>query len=104
MWTKTRHKMVFWFLRGPFKLFFRMKYNMKPQKYQLENKPYLILSNHLTTLDPFIVACSFKRPIYYMASTDLFSSKYGKIIEHLVAPIPKSKSVKDLGEIGRAHV
>lgn len=99
MWIKNRHKFLFWFLKNPFKLFLKLKYNYKAINYKLEKKPYLIISNHLTTLDPFMLAASFSRPIYFMATADLFSSKYGKIINYLVAPIPKNKNVKELGPI-----
>ena len=99
MWMKKRHKVVFTVLKYPFKLFFKVKYNFKSIKYKLEKKPYLILSNHLGILDPFFVAASFSRPVYYIASADLFSTKYGKIINYLVAPIPKNKNVKELGPI-----
>ena len=99
MWMKKRHKVVFTVLKYQFKLFFKVKYNFKPIKYKLEKKPYLILSNHLGILDPFFVAASFSRPVYYIATADLFSTKYGKIINYLVAPIPKNKNVKELGPI-----
>ena len=99
MWMKKRHKVVFTVLKHPFKWFFRIKYNFKPIKYKLEKKPYLILSNHLGIFDPFFVASSFTRPVYYIATADLFSTKYGKIINYLVAPIPKNKNVKELGPI-----
>ncbi len=46
-----------------------------------------------------MLAASFSRPIYFMANADLFSSKYGKLINYLVAPIPKNKNVKELGPI-----
>ena len=40
----------------------------------------LILSNHVTSLDPFMVGSLFKNPLYYMASMDLFQHAFiGKI-------------------------
>ena len=99
MWIKRRHKLIFKVLKGPFKIFLKIKYNYKAINVKLEKKPYLILSNHLTTMDPFMVAASFSRPIYYITNADLFSSKYGKIINYLVAPIPKNKNVKEFGPI-----
>lgn len=99
MWTKKRHKIVFAILRFPFRIFFKFKNNFKAIKYKLEKKPYLILSNHLTTLDPFMLSCSFDRAIYFMSSSDLFCNKYSKLINWLVAPIPKNKSVNDIGAI-----
>lgn len=99
MWVKKRHKYIFLILRFPFRIFFKLKNNFKAIKYKLEKKPYLILSNHLTTLDPFMLSCSFDRQIYFMSSSDLFCNKYGQLIEWLVAPIPKNKSVNDIGAI-----
>lgn len=99
MWRKKRHQYVLNILKEPFRLFIRLKYNFKSYRYKLDDKPHIILSNHLTTLDPIMVSASFNKPIYYIANADLFSSKYGKILSYLVAPIPKNKNVKELGPI-----
>ena len=96
---KFRHKVVFILLRPFFRLFFKLKYNTVVFNYKLNKEPYLILSNHLTVLDPFLVGLAFGRPIYYMASEDLSSSKYGKLITWLVNPIYKAKSKSDLGAV-----
>ena len=101
MWTKFRHKITFKILRPFLALFLYFKYGYKSAKFKCNvKKPYLILSNHVTALDPFMVAVSFKMPIYYVASDDIFSLKYlSPIIKFLVAPIPKSKSSSDLQTI-----
>lgn len=96
---KLRHKLVFGLLRYPFKWFFKLKYNFKSINYKLDKKPYLILSNHNTILDPFMVASSFNRPVYFVASSDIYQNKYGKLIKWLVNPIFKNKSVKEIGPI-----
>lgn len=96
-WTKTRHKIVFTLLRPVFRLFLRIRYGFKGQKYRLEKGPHIILFNHPTAFDPFMVATSFKRPIYFMATDDIFSLKYVSWwIKYLVAPISKSKSFQDM--------
>lgn len=96
---KFRHKVVFRLLKYPFKLFLYLKYNFKAIDYPLEDKPYFILSNHLTTLDPFMLSCSFNRPIYFVCSKDLYTSKFGKLITYLVRPIYKNKNVHEMGPI-----
>lgn len=59
--------------------------------------PCLVMCNHTTTLDPFFLSLSFKRPVYFFASDDLFNIRFvSPIIKHLVAPIPKSKSLSDM--------
>ena len=99
-YVKFRHKVVYATLRYFFKLFFKIKYNTVSYNYKLDKKqPYLILSNHLTILDPFLLASSFNKPIYFMASEDLASTKYSKIYNWLVNPIYKAKSKSDIGAV-----
>lgn len=45
---------------------------------------------------PVLRAKSFRFPIYFVASDDLFNLKISPLIRYLVAPIPKSKSMADL--------
>ncbi len=95
MWCKKRHKIVTAIIRPIFKLHFKSKYNLNVKIFKEIDYPTLILSNHVTSLDPFIVGSHFKQPLYYMASTDLFQHFFlGKLIKFLVNPIPKMKSKK----------
>lgn len=101
MWVKLRHKIIFGLLRPWFRLYFILRYNLKIGRTKLEKgQPYIILGNHQTTLDPFILSMSFRRPIYFMSSIDLFSNRFiGRVINFLVAPIPKNKSQSDTNAI-----
>ena len=58
--------------------------------------PYLVLANHTTDYDAFGMSKSFDDPIYFVMS-DHVSSKplVGKLIKHLVHPIPITKSTAD---------
>ena len=97
--VKLRDKIVFGILRPFIRLFVKMKYNTTVFKYKLEKGPHVILSNHLTILDPLILSSSFSRPVYFMASEDLSSSKYGKLITFFFNPIYKAKSKSDLAAV-----
>ncbi|HHU56023.1 MAG TPA: 1-acyl-sn-glycerol-3-phosphate acyltransferase [Acholeplasmataceae bacterium] len=100
MWIKRKHKIVFNILRPIFTVILYLLYRLKVSKYKLDDGPHLIISNHQTTLDPFIIALSFKKPIYFMASEDLFIKGFrSKIIKYLVSPIPKKKSAADINAI-----
>ena len=103
MWTKKRHRAVFCILRPIMRVYTRFKYGYTAKKFKLEKKPYLILSNHQTGFDQFLIALSFKRPLYYIASDDIFSNRYSGLIEYLVAPIPKSKSARDLEPVRNCY-
>ena len=100
-WTKFRHRVVFAILRPIFKLYFKLKYRLKYSvDEKITPKPCLIMSNHQTVLDPFIMAVSYKRPLYYVTSDDLLSIKFvSPIIEYLTGIIPKSKSKSDMNTI-----
>lgn len=101
-WLKFRHRVVrniAWIILHPY---CRIKYGIKIEKFkeQRENTPYLILLNHQTAFDQFFVGISFKGPVYYLASEDLFSNGFvSSLIRYLVAPIPIKKQSTDVSAI-----
>ena len=98
-WVKNRHRRVFAFLRFAMRGGCKLKYGYKAKPAGLPAGPYLILSNHQTTMDPFLLSLSFKFQIYFFASDDIFNLKVSPLIRYLVAPIPKSKSLADLNAV-----
>ncbi len=96
LWVKKRHARVFAFLRVILRPIFVLRYNFHAKPSGLPKGPYLILSNHQATMDQFFLSLSFRFPIYFIASDDLFNLKVSPLIRYLVAPIPKSKSVRDV--------
>lgn len=95
-WTKRRHARVFAFLRPIMRLYGKLRYRYTAKASGLKKGAYLILCNHQTTMDPFLVSLSFKFPIYFIASDDIFNLRVSPLIRYLVAPIPKSKSFRDI--------
>ncbi len=93
----NRHRMVYFILRPFFKLFLRLRYNFTAEKYPGSKGPFLILPNHNCTLDPIMVAMSFRTPIYFVTSDHLLRLGFlSKVIDFLVAPIGKLKASSDL--------
>lgn len=102
MWVKFRHKLFHFIIRPLVHLAMRIKYGFRTKKVKLKG-PHLILFNHPSNLDPVFVGCSFNKPIYFIANEALFDIPYAsKIINYLVAPIPKQKSMKDTSAIRTA--
>ena len=103
MWTKRRHKIFHFFFRWLANLVFRLKYNFRSKKVKLGKEPHLILFNHPTNFDPIFVGSTFNRPTYFIANEDLFNVPFvSKLLNYLVAPIPKKKSVRDTTAIKTA--
>lgn len=96
-WGKFRHKVVFAILRFICVPLFRIMYGYRRKKYKIKrNQGYFIISNHQALLDPLFVAMSFKTPVYFVATDNLFNQKYISFwIKWLVNPIPKRKGTID---------
>ena len=95
MWKRKKHKYVINIIRPIFKLYFKVKYNCSFDDAISFPEGALFISNHVTTLDPFMIGELSKEHIYYMTNTDLFDHFIlGKLIEFLVKPIPKQKGKK----------
>ncbi len=97
-WIKFRHRIVrnlLYIFIYPYSL---IKYRIKIEKFKEQKKtPYLILLNHQTPFDQFFVGMSFKGPIYYLATEDIFSKGFlSAVIRYLVAPIPIKKQTSDV--------
>lgn len=98
--TKLRHKVVYAIFRPFFWLYFKLRYNYSYDKFVGDENGLLVLSNHATTMDPFFVAMSFKKPLFFVASDQLFNLGFiSRVIEFLVAPIPKTKGVSDIKSV-----
>ncbi len=81
-------------------LILKWKYNIKVTNVEQLKKlkpPYLILSNHFNTFDPFIISAAAPRHIRWVASDTLFRNRYLRfLMKRLVGSISKSKSKSDL--------
>lgn len=101
MWKRKRHKIVIEIFRPIFTWYFKHKYNCSFDEAVSFPEGALFISNHVTTMDEFMIGILSKEHLYYMANTDLFDHFIlGKLIEFLVKPIPKQKSKKsDLAAI-----
>ena len=96
-WMKTRHRVVRNMAYGVLYLYCKWHYGITIETFDEQGeRPYLILLNHQTTFDQFFVGCSFKGPIYYLATEDIFSNGWiSSLIRWLIAPIPIRKQTTD---------
>ena len=73
----------------------KKKFNLTVEKSDLKG-PFLVLGNHTTDYDAFFIAKSFKEHLYFVMSDHISSIPVaGKLIQHLVQPIPITKSTND---------
>ena len=87
-----RHKKLWKVLNAVICPVFSHMMRFTGKKYRLPT-PTLVIANHVTNFDPFLVAASFpKDQIYFVASEHLFRKGFlSKIIHYLVGPIARRK-------------
>ena len=100
-WLKFRHRIVRNLLFATLGVYVRLRYRVKIERFkEQEKRPYLVLMNHQTAFDQFILGMSFKGPVYYLASEVIFSMGFASsLIKYLVAPIPIKKQTTDVKAI-----
>ena len=97
-WLRFRHRVVVPLIHIFFGPYVRWKYHIRIEPFRQEGRrPYLILMNHQTAYDQFFVGMTFRQPVYYIASEDIFSLGWvSDLIRWLVAPIPIRKQTTDI--------
>ncbi len=100
-WMRFRHRVVRNIAFAVLTPYSKLKYRIKADKFKEQgNRPYLILYNHQTPFDQFFVGMSFKGPVYYVATEDIFSNGFvSTLIRYLVAPIPIKKQTTDIAAV-----
>ena len=100
-WMKFRHRVVRTIAYYAVAPLATLKYHIKVEKFKEQgDRSYLILMNHQTAYDQFFVGMAFKRPVYYVASEDLFSNGFvSSLIRWLVEPIPIRKQTTDVSAV-----
>ena len=84
-----RHRFLWELVYYPVRLFMRLRYNYRPKVRPLDG-PSLIVSNHVTDLDPLFLGLTVRRFTYFMASEHIFR-KFGKLLRWAMDPIVRTK-------------
>ncbi|MGI5937086.1 MAG: lysophospholipid acyltransferase family protein [Oscillospiraceae bacterium] len=88
---RRRHLIVWKLFRWAASPWLRRKFNFEPIPADVEG-PYLILANHNTDWDPFLVALSFRQHMYFVASEHIFRwGLLSRLIRWLFDPISRLK-------------
>ena len=98
-WLQRRHQVVRTLLYPFFGPIARRRYGIKIERCT-DDRQCVILLNHTTAWDQFFIDLSFRRPIYYMATEDIFSMGWvSSLIRWLIAPIPIKKQTTDVAAV-----
>ncbi|MFZ0385253.1 MAG: 1-acyl-sn-glycerol-3-phosphate acyltransferase, partial [Solirubrobacteraceae bacterium] len=86
MRARGANPIVYGIVRVSFQIFFLIYFRM--QRIGLEHVPkrgpVIIAANHRSFLDPFVIACMARRPMYYVAKQEIFM---GRVISWLLTSL-----------------
>lgn len=95
---RKRHAWVYRTGRGIVPLFLR-KYSFTTNVLETQNEPCLVLSNHTTESDLFMVARAIRTPLYFVAGEHLLRSKLGALLKYIGDPISAPRGASRLGTV-----
>ena len=75
------------------------KYDFKTDHLPPGDENYLVMANHLTEVDMFMLMAAFPKQMYFVAGEHLLRSKYGKLMQWLQDPIFEPKGASSLGAV-----
>lgn len=98
-----RHYFYSWFNRLVVSNIIRKKYQFKGEVIPRKKKtPQLILCNHESELDPFLLYYVYKAPLYIVANEQIVTNPgYGFLLKRFMNPLPIKKGTIDINVIRR---
>src|SRR6201985_3927514 len=83
---KRANRPIYGIVRVSFQLFFLVYFRMQRigREHIPKRGPVIIASNHRSFLDPFVIACMARRPMYYVGKKEIF---VGRVISWLLTSL-----------------
>ena len=76
------------------------KFNFEYDTIEVGHSPYIVISNHLTNWDPLLIAMSFKKSMYYLASDYVYRVGFkSKLLRFLFSPIARARSTVETSAV-----
>jgi glycerol-3-phosphate dehydrogenase (NAD(P)+) len=90
--------LLYGFVRVTFQAFFLIYFRMQRigREHIPKRGPVIIASNHRSFLDPFVIACMARRPMYYVAKMEIF--QYNRLLAWALGALGAFPVVRGAGD------
>ncbi len=88
---------IYGIVRLVFQPFFHIYFRMQRigREHVPSTGPVIIAANHRSFLDPFVIACMARRPMYYVAKKELFARRWQAWILNALGAFPVDRGASD---------
>ncbi|HET9124731.1 MAG TPA: 1-acyl-sn-glycerol-3-phosphate acyltransferase [Solirubrobacteraceae bacterium] len=95
--THGVNPLLYGFVRVTFQAFFLIYFRMQRigREHVPARGPVLITANHRSFLDPFVIACMARRPMYYVAKQELFTNPVAAWFLNALGAFPVARGASD---------
>jgi glycerol-3-phosphate dehydrogenase (NAD(P)+) len=96
---------VYWLVRAVLQPFFHIYFRLSRigREHIPAEGPVIIAANHRSFLDPFVIATMARRPMYYVAKQELFSSRLQAWVLNALGAFPVNRGSADATMIDTAR-
>jgi glycerol-3-phosphate dehydrogenase (NAD(P)+) len=103
--NKGVNPIVYWIVRALFQPFFHLYFRMSRigREHVPVDGPVIFAANHRSFLDPFVIACMSRRPLYYVAKKELFASPLTAWFLNSLGAFPIDRGAADEDAMGTAR-
>jgi 1-acyl-sn-glycerol-3-phosphate acyltransferase len=101
---KGANPIVYGIVRLLFQPFFQIYFRMGRvgREHIPRRGPVIIAANHRSFLDPFVIACMARRPMYYVAKKELFANRLQAWFLNALGAFPVDRGASDAESIATA--
>jgi 1-acyl-sn-glycerol-3-phosphate acyltransferase len=96
--------LVYWLTRAVLQPFFLIYFRMARigREHLPPSGPVIVAANHRSFLDPFVIACMARRPLYYVAKQELFRHRFTAWLLNSLGAFPVNRGAADTDMIETA--
>jgi 1-acyl-sn-glycerol-3-phosphate acyltransferase len=103
--NKGVNPIMYWIVRALVQPFFHVYFRMSRmgREHIPVDGPVIFAANHRSFLDPFVIACMSRRPLYYVAKKELFASRLTAWFLNSLGAFPIDRGNADEDAMGTAR-
>jgi glycerol-3-phosphate dehydrogenase (NAD(P)+) len=96
--------LVYWLVRAIFQPFFHLYFRLSRigREHIPAEGPVIVAANHRSFLDPFVIATMVRRPMYYVAKKEMFTSSLRSWVLNALGAFPVDRGAGDTDMIETA--